>query len=141
MKTRFDDRRKVTGQTPTRFHDLAGIAEILGVTLSHHEDGPPGYYDHDTRTISTRRGMDIGMYRSVLAHELGHAVYNDQPTGNRHFDQRQEDRADRFAVRLLFTDDDFHDAYDWCGPDVPALADELECSQHHVRTHIKRRTP
>lgn len=130
-----------TSTSATGFTTLAVIAEYLGVTTTHHEDGPPGYYDHHTRTISTRRGMHPAIYRSTLAHELGHATYQDQPTGNGYYDQKQENRADRLAVRLLFTDHEFREAYDWCGPDVSALADELECSQHHIRTYLKRRTP
>lgn len=126
----------MTSTNTAGFTTLAVIAEFLGVTLTHHDDGPPGYYTHQTRTISTRRNLSVGMYRSVLTHELGHAAYQDYPTGNGHYDQRQERRADRFALRLLFTDQEFRTAYDWCGPCISALADELECSQHHVRLYM-----
>lgn len=126
----------MTSTRPTGFTTLAVIAELLGITTTHHDGGPPGYYRHTTRTISTRRGMSVGMYRSTLAHELGHAAYRDQPTGNGYYDCRQEHRADRFALRLLFTDQEFEDAYHWCGPCIPALADELECTQHHIRLYL-----
>jgi Zn-dependent peptidase ImmA (M78 family) len=134
----------MTGPTPTRFHNFAELAEILGVTTTHHHRGLPGFYDHPTRTISTRKKMSVGQYRSTIAHELGHAHYHDHPTGNPHYDQRQERRADKYALPLLFTDDQFDDAYAWCGPCVPALAEELECSQHHIRLYLtlkKRDTP
>ena len=58
--------------------DLHRHAQQLGVRLVRHTGGAKGYYHHKTRTISTRRGMSIAQYRSTLAHELGHAVYNDQ---------------------------------------------------------------
>lgn len=55
------------------------LAESMGVQIQRHTDGPPGWYDHHRRTISTRRGMSIQQHRSVLAHELGHAHYGDIP--------------------------------------------------------------
>lgn len=142
MKTRFAASRKEIGKIQTtRFHDLAIICEIIDVSTDHHEGGPAGYYDHKTRTISTRKGLSAALFRSTLAHEIGHATFRDHPTTHDHFDQKQETRADRFAIRLLFDDDDFQAAYDWCGHDIPALAEELECSQHHIRTYmtLKRR--
>lgn len=60
--------------------DLHRVARQLGVTLTRHDGGVKGGYNHDTRTISTRRGMSIQQYRSTLAHELGHAHYRDHPT-------------------------------------------------------------
>ncbi|WP_066584071.1 ImmA/IrrE family metallo-endopeptidase [Corynebacterium provencense] len=133
----------MTSTNATGFTTLAVIADFLGVTLTHHDDGPPGYYTHHRRTISTRRNLSVGMYRSVLAHELGHAAYQDTTTTPGIFTLKQERRADRFALRLLFTDEEFAEAYTWCGPCIPALADELECSQHHIRLYmtLKKDTP
>ncbi len=42
-----------------------------------------------------------------LAHELGHAHYGDTPTGNGHYDQRQETRAWAYAANLLISPVDF----------------------------------
>lgn len=124
------------GLTQTiRFHDFAAIAESLGVTTTHHDEGPPGIYRHRQSLISTRRGLDVAMYRSTFAHELGHASYGDSPAFGT-YTRRQERRADRFALRLLFTEEHFRDAYVWHGPHIPALADELECSQHHIRVYM-----
>ncbi|OLT54880.1 hypothetical protein BJF89_01205 [Corynebacterium sp. CNJ-954] len=137
-KTNSAASRKEIGKIQTtRFHDLAIICEIIDVTTDHHEGGPAGYYDHQTRTISTRKGLSAALFRSTLAHEIGHATFRDHPTTHDHFDQKQEMRADRFAIRLLFDDDDFQAAYDWCGHDIPALAEELECSQHHIKTYVR----
>lgn len=110
--------------------ELHLLAESMGVQLRRHTGGTLGWYDHNRRVISTRRGMSIQQYRSVLAHELGHAHYGDTPTGNGHFDQRQERRADEYAAQLLITPADFETAAIWHHDHLPAIADELEVTQH-----------
>lgn len=110
------------------------LAESMGVQLQRHTGGCPGWYDHRRRIISTRRGQSIGQYKSVLAHELGHAAHGDTPTGNGHFDQRQERRADEFAARLLINPTDFESAAVWHHGHLPAIADELEVTQHILKT-------
>lgn len=110
------------------------LAESMGVQLQRHTGGCPGWYDHHRRIISTRRGQSISQYRSVLAHELGHAAHRDTPTGNGHFDQRQERRADEYAARLLINPTDFETAAIWHHGHLPAIADELEVTQHILKT-------
>lgn len=114
--------------------DLHRLAESMGVTLRRHNGGKKGWYDHATRTISTRRGMSIQQYRSVLAHELGHAHHGDTPTGNGHYDQRQERRADEYAARLLISPVEFEAAAAWHHGHLPAIADELEVTKHLLKT-------
>lgn len=110
--------------------ELHLLAEHMGVQLRRHTGGHPGWYDHHRRVISTRRGMSIQQYRSVLAHELGHAAHRDTPTGNGYFDQRQERRADEYAAQLLINPTDFESAAIWNHGYLPAIADELEVTQH-----------
>lgn len=110
------------------------LAESMGVQLKRHTGGCPGWYDHRRRIISTRRGQSISQYKSVLAHELGHAAHGDTPTGNGHFDQRQERRADEYAARLLINPTDFESAAIWHHGHLPAIADELEVTQHLLKT-------
>lgn len=114
--------------------ELHLLAESMGVQLRRHTGGPPGWYDHRRRIISTRRGMSIQQYRSVLAHELGHAAHGDTPTGNGHYDQRQERRADEYAAQLLINPTDFESAAIWHHGHLPAIADELEVTKHLLRT-------
>lgn len=109
------------------------LAESMGVQLRRHTGGPPGWYDHHARVISTRRGMSIQQYRSVLAHELGHAHYGDTPTGNGYYDQRQERRADEYAAQLLISPIEFEAAATWHHGHLPAIADELEVTKHLLR--------
>ena len=114
--------------------ELHLLAESMGVQLQRHTGGHPGWYDHHRRIISTRRGQSISQYKSVLAHELGHAAHGDTPTGNGHFDQRQERRADEYAARLLINPHDFEAAAIWHHGHLPAIADELEVTQHILKS-------
>ncbi|WKE50373.1 ImmA/IrrE family metallo-endopeptidase [Corynebacterium tuberculostearicum] len=114
--------------------ELHLLAESMGVQLRRHTGGCPGWYDHHRRIISTRRGQSIAQYKSVLAHELGHAAHRDTPTGNGHYDQRQERRADEYAAQLLINPHDFEAAAIWHHGHLPAIADELEVTQHILKT-------
>ena len=120
----------------TTFPDLAVMAEVLGVTLTHHTGGLKGFYDHRTHTISTRRGLSVAAYRSTLAHELANAYYRDEPTGHRHFNQRQERRADELAACLLIDAREFDVTYRWCQGNLQELADELEVTQYILGVYL-----
>lgn len=76
--------------------------------------------------ISTRKGMAIWDYKSVLAHELGHAYYRDQRTGHASFDEKQEQRADEYAANLLIDIDTLRHLAPWHGDDMKSLAIDLE---------------
>lgn len=128
--------KKVIGLTRITSPDLHRLAESMGVTLTRHTGGEKGWYDHATHTISTRRGMSIAQYRSTLAHELGHAAHGDTPTGNGHYDQRQENRAWAYAANLLISPVEFEAAATWHHGHLPAIADELEVTKHLLRTWI-----
>lgn len=110
--------------------DLHRLAESLQVRIVRHDSDPPGWYDHKRRIISTRRGQSIAQYRCVLAHELGRVAHGDASTGNGHFDQRQEHRADAYAARLLISPVELEAAALWHQDHLPAIADELEVTQH-----------
>lgn len=115
---------------------LHAYAESIGVQLVRHDNGPKGYYCHDTRTISTRRGLSIRAYKSTLAHELAHATYGDVPTGNGHYDHRQELRADKWAADVLIDPAAFEDAYLWHRGDFGGIADDLEVTHHLLNVWI-----
>lgn len=121
----------------TTFPDLAIMAHMLGVSLRKHDGGLPGYYDHKARTISTRRGMSPAMYRSTLAHELAHATYRDEPTGTGRYDEKQGQRAHRFAAKLLINDDTFAADFTWCQGNLQALAEKLEITQHLLGIYLE----
>lgn len=122
----------------TSIHDLHDMACIMGVELRHHHGLPKGWYSPSLRMISTMRGMTVWDYKSTLAHELGHAVYNDQKTGHADFDQRQEDRADRFAAKLLINDDELKHLAPWHGTDLHGLAIDLEVTPRLLEVYLKQ---
>lgn len=120
---------------------LHAYAEAIGVQLVKHDNGGKAWYHHRTRTISTRRGLSIATYKSSLAHELAHATYRDIPTGNGHFDQRQEQRADRWAANVLIDPDAFEDAYIWHHGHLGGIAEDLEVTHHILDIWLQERTP
>lgn len=122
----------------TSIHDLHDMAHIMGVELRHHHGLPKGWYSPSLRVISTMRGMAVWDYKSTLAHELGHAVYNDQKTGRDDFDQRQEDRADRFAAKLLISDDELKHLAPWHGTDYHSLAIDLEVTPRLLKVYLRQ---
>lgn len=119
-------------------HDLQDMAHLLGVTLTHHNEGKKGWYSPSLRTISTRRGMAVWDYKSTLAHEIGHAMYRDERTSHGHFDQRQETRADRFAAKLLISEVDLLHLAPWHGNDLHSLALDLEVTPKLLRTYLQQ---
>ena len=126
------------GLTQTTFPDLHRLAEALNVTLTHHEGGAKGYYRNTTRTITTRRGLSAAQYKCTLAHELGHAFHHDTPTGNGHYDQRQENRAWQFAANLLIDMQELENACAWHQGNLAAVADELEITQYLLNFWLRR---
>lgn len=118
-------------------HDLHDIAAMLGVTLNYHDGAPKGWYSPSRRTISTKRGMAVWDYKSTLAHELAHAYYNDERTGNGHFDQRQEARADRMAAKLLISVHELHRLALWHRDDLNSLAADLEVTPHLLDVFLR----
>lgn len=122
----------MTGQTPITFPDLHRIAYSMGLRLKRHDGGLPAWYDHKSRTISTRRGMSATLYRSSLAHELGHAHYGHMPPQDPVEYRYQERLADEYAARLLITPQEYRRAETEVGHWPEAIADELEVTAHLV---------
>lgn len=71
MKTNYEKNGGNGGSTRNR---LDTLAETLGVHITYHRAGQPGWYNHHRKQISLRHGMSTPQENSVLAHELGHAV-------------------------------------------------------------------
>lgn len=110
----------------TTITDLHIMCEMLNIHRRHHNTGPPGWYHPGPpRIISTMRGLKIWDYKTILAHEIGHAVYSDTACTGRWKDQ-QERRVNRLAARLLIDPDEFTTAAQWHGNDFHGIALELE---------------
>lgn len=103
--------------------DLEGIARHLGVRIEHHQKlhrSRWGEYSEHHRAIRLLDHLGPVQYRSVLAHELGHAHYRHRWCWGRY-----ELHADAWAARTLIRPDCWRDAtaaYD----DVLTVAAELQ---------------
>lgn len=88
---------------------LLDIADALGVTIDyrHLRDDRDGQYVHSKKVIHLRPGMHARHRRSVLAHELGHAVFGDVPSKFGPVNAKQERRAEEWAALRLIDHDEY----------------------------------
>lgn len=112
--------------TPTDARLLA-IADALGVTIHirHLRDDRDGQYLHAKKVIHLRPGMHARHRRSVLAHELGHAVFGDVPSRFGPANAKQERRAEEWAALRLIDHDDYRIIEQTHGVQPSAIALEL----------------
>lgn len=113
---------------------LHALAERLGVHIQWHTGGPKGLWVSTHRIITLREGMGHRKTRCTLAHELGHAVHNDQPAPSDYIYNRQEARADRWAAGALITQSTYEEAEALVGSHAGALALELGVTTHIIHT-------
>lgn len=105
---------------------LYDYAMELGVTIEYAQlDGRIGGYRHDLRHIRIQQGMLYRKERSVLAHELGHATYCDEPTIFSNYTVKQERRADEWAAHFLIDSTEYRMAEEKYGSNVKWIAQEL----------------
>lgn len=105
---------------------LYDYAMELGVSIEYTDlDGRIGGYRHDLRHIRLQTGMLYRKERSVLAHELAHAVYGDEPDMFGHLPQRVEDRADEWAAHFLIDPAEYRIAEEKYGVHLDWIAQEL----------------
>lgn len=120
--------------------ELEPLAAMLGVKIKESDDlhpGIDGIYLHQHRAIVIRRGLDPWVERSVLAHELGHAYYSDEPTPDPVRDARQEARANRWAANLLLAGQDVEKALICNGNHIKPAAYELEVTATILRVWLE----
>lgn len=107
---------------------LYDFAEMLGVTieyanLDHLERD--GDYHHRTQTIRLQHGMTWRLERSVLAHELAHAVFQDVPSMFGPENAKMERRADEWAALRLIDPVHYREVEQRCDGHPKCLAQEL----------------
>ncbi|KRD51930.1 ImmA/IrrE family metallo-endopeptidase [Microbacterium sp. Root280D1] len=86
---------------------LLNFADALGVRIEYRDlpDDRDGQYIHARRAIYLRPGMHSRHHRSVLAHELAHALWGDVPSKFGPVNAKQERRAEEWAaLRLIDLD-------------------------------------
>lgn len=110
--------------------ELIATAEKRGYRVRWHIEGPKAAWLPRFNSITVRHGMDDAQTLCSLAHELGHAHYNDPPG---HFGAH-ELRADRFAAKLLINPDDYRMIESQYGPHPAHLAHELGVTVKVLKT-------
>ncbi|MEJ6554071.1 ImmA/IrrE family metallo-endopeptidase [Microbacterium esteraromaticum] len=115
---------------------LQEMAEVLGVAIEYeplaHRDGE---YRHDLKLIRLREGMTLRMERSILAHELAHAVFGDAPSAYGPVNAKQERRADEWAALRLINVEAYRDAEQRWDGHVGAMAYDLGVISRLVETY------
>ena len=107
-----------------------GIRVLWGLTTP----GLRGLYDHHTRTIVLRDGMSERVTRSVLAHELAHALAGDTHTDS---NPTLEHSRDAQAAAMLISPAEFYRA-SALYPDQPSMiALELDVTVDLVHAYAE----
>jgi Zn-dependent peptidase ImmA (M78 family) len=117
---------------------LLRLAGEHGVRVVERPGATRGGFDPTTRTIRLNPGMSARTTRSVLAHELGHAVLGHTPSTVPAVRRQQERQADEWAACLLITADAYAQAEDARGPHLASLAFELDVTIELVVAYQRR---
>ena len=106
--------------------DLFDFADALHVTI---EWAPlrnrNGEYRRDLRVIRLRAGMTDRLARWTLAHELGHAVFEDEPSRFGPANARMERRASEWAALRLVNLDAYREVEMLRDGHIPSMAHDL----------------
>lgn len=115
-------------------YDPWAAAHALGLTVVERRlrHGHRGEYWHRDRTIGLAPRMSHREARSVLAHEVAHALAGDVPSPWGLVTQRQEMRARRATARLLVDTDEYAEAEAMRGPHLAAIAHDLDVTIHVI---------
>lgn len=100
-----------TSSKGSGMHELTQLAADMGIEIIETKlVGKDGAYNHARGQIKLHRGMNERTARSVLAHEIGHAVYGHTATPFGPIHGRQERQANEWAANHLITLDAYREA-------------------------------
>lgn len=118
----------------TKAYDPWAHAQALGLVIIEQrlQHGRRGEYRHAERTIAMLPGLTEREARSVLAHEVQHALRGDVPSPSNLISARQELHARRAAARMLIDPVEYAAAEQLRGPHLASIAYELNVSIHVV---------
>ncbi|QNA93220.1 MULTISPECIES: ImmA/IrrE family metallo-endopeptidase [unclassified Microbacterium] len=106
--------------------ELLEMADAIGVTVEYAKlESRDGEYRHDLKRIRLRDEMTFRKERSVLAHELAHAIWEDVPSRFGPVNARQERRADEWAALRLITLDGYRESEQRWDGHIAAMAYDL----------------
>lgn len=105
---------------------LMQMVDTLGIAVEYADlRTRNGEYRADLKRIRLRGGMTLRQERSVLAHEIAHAVFEDVPSKFGPVNAKQERRADEWAALRLITPDDYQAAEEHWDGHASAIAYDL----------------
>lgn len=104
---------------------LYQLAEELGLHVTERRGAKRGGFHAGSRTIRINPGQSERTTRSVLAHEIAHAIFEDRPSPYGPVRAKQERRADEWAANYLITPDAYAAAEQHRGVHAASLAFEL----------------
>lgn len=112
---------------------LLAELETMGITVDTRKltGTLRGYYNHREHLIAIRQGLSYSQRRTALAHELVHARRGDDG----HQGPDVERRVDQEAARLLISPVEYALAERIHGPNVAAIARELEVTVSMVEAY------
>ena len=119
-------------------HLLLRLAEEHGVRIVERPGRTRGGFEPASRTIRISPGMSARTTRSVLAHELGHAVLGHEPSTLPSLRRQQERQADEWAASRLITPRAYAEAEATRGPHLASLAFELDVTIELVQAYQRR---
>lgn len=113
---------------------LLAELETMGITVETHKltGTLRGYYNHRERLIVIRQGLSYPQRRTALAHELVHARRGDDG----HQGPQVERRVNQATARLLISPIEYALAERIHGPNVAAIARELDVTQALVQAYV-----
>lgn len=122
-------------------YDPWAEAHRMGLTVVERRlrPGHRGEYWHRDRLIALTSGMTHREARSVLAHEIQHALAGDMFSPFGPVNARQELLARRATARTLIDPDEYAAAEAIRGPHLASIAHDLDVTIHVVRDWVALR--
>jgi Zn-dependent peptidase ImmA (M78 family) len=114
---------------------LLQLAEELGLTVIEKRGRHHGGYHHGSRMIRLDPHMPRRVARSVLAHEIAHSVFQDQPTPHGPARAKQERRANEWAALQLITPEAFAEAERHRGGHTGSMAHDLAVTTEIIEAY------
>ena len=112
----------------------------LNISITPLKDDLSGAYSETERTIFLIPGMSGRERRSVLAHEIQHALAHDSPSAFGFVNFKQEKQADEKAALALIDEAEYRQAEEIHSAHIPTIAHALNVTEEVVETWLKIQT-